>query len=78
VKRGDKGICADCGAEVELRATTSTDDNMWGRRIDPPRTGASASWDFCCRWEPGPERGTMASADYHYVQGETQRHFRAP
>jgi hypothetical protein len=33
---------------------------------------------MCCRIEYDPDRpGRIIAADYHYVEGETQRHFRA-
>lgn len=67
-----KKKCADCGADVEARHTTASGETMWGRKVGP------TTWDFCCRWEPGAEPGTLASADYHYVEGEEQRRFRAP
>lgn len=68
--------CADCGAEVEAKHTTGDGETMWGHRV--PTADSHEVWEFTCRWEPGPERGTIASADYHYVEGETQRTFRAP
>ena len=71
--------CADCGVEVEAKHTTGDGETMWGHRVTPLLpTDSHDAWDFCCRWEPGEERGTIKSADYHYVEGETQRHFRAP
>ena len=71
--------CADCGAEVEqVPRTVGTEEPRWGRRTDPrPGLTKGKGWDMCCRWEPGDKPHTVKSADYHYVEGETQRHFVA-
>lgn len=64
--------CAGCGREV-VRGR----DGKWGEIVrgtaEDPRT-----IDYVCDWMPGPEPGTVAWADYHYVEGEEQRRFRAP
>ncbi len=64
--------CADCGAEVEQ----TRDSKHWGERRDPP---GGKGWDMCCRvvYDPADHTRILA-ADYHYVEGETQRTFRAP
>lgn len=56
--------CADCGEEVESRR-----DGWWSTT---PNGGHSA----VCRIIWG---GSVAisTIDYHYVEGETQRHFQA-
>jgi hypothetical protein len=62
--------CADCGAPIEKVRLG------WGKRLvndDHERSG----FNFCCRvqYELSGERPRLISADYHYVDGETQRHF---
>lgn len=56
--------CADCGVEVELRlggwATAGAD-------------GPLRVWGMTCR--DVIEGNRLVSADYHYVEGETQRHW---
>jgi hypothetical protein len=56
--------CADCGVEVEARiggwATAGT-------------VGSTRVWGMTCRDVIEGDR--LVSADYHYVQGETQRHW---
>lgn len=59
--------CADCGAEIE------------------PRRDHAEGWVDCngltvCRSVIIDFNGTprLQSADYHYVEGETQRHWKVP
>ena len=57
--------CADCHAEVwQLR------NGHWATR------NADNTGSFTCRMTIEGDR--LVAADYHYVAGETQRHFRAP
>lgn len=63
--------CAGCGRDVERGL-----NGHWAERL-PNNTGTGTSHSYVCDWMPGPEPGTLAWADYHYVAGETQRHFRA-
>jgi hypothetical protein len=58
---GDE-VCADCGRRVERRR-----NGHWAERI------TSTSWSFTCR--AVVEGDVLVSADYHYVEGEQQRHF---
>ena len=60
--------CADCGATV----TKSKINGHWASRIT--LTDGHPAWDFCCRTET--QDGKLISADYHYVEGEEQRHWR--
>jgi hypothetical protein len=64
--------CADCGAEVEQKR------GKWANRITEGWTG----WSFCCRtatrWDDDKDAAVLESADYHYVEGEVQRHFVEP
>lgn len=57
--------CADCGEDIELSVHTG----RWGVRNGRTRT-------MTCRLERD-DNGRLLSADYHYVPGEEQRHFRA-
>jgi hypothetical protein len=60
-------VCADCGKTVEKVRNIPG----WGHRV-------GQGHDFCCRVVDHPTKaGKIVSADYHYVEGETQRHFRA-
>lgn len=34
-------------------------------------------WSMVCRTVAGDQPGVIASADYHYIEGEEQRHFTA-
>ena len=64
-------ICADCGVEVEQRR-----DGKWAQRI----TEGWKGWSYTCRavtdWDGILDAAVLISADYHYVEGEEQRHFR--
>jgi hypothetical protein len=60
-------LCADCGRPV----TWLTRYNAWA---EPTEYGVG--WSTTCRRVIEGRRAL--SADYHYVDGETQRHFRAP
>lgn len=58
--------CADCGRKVERGR-----NGHWGaRRTEPP------SLVFVCR--STIEGGVLVAADYHYIEGEEQRHFGRP
>jgi hypothetical protein len=49
----------------------------WAERLEPQPGGLNeVRYDYYCRSESGPERGSVTSADYHYVEGEEQRHDR--
>jgi len=62
--------CADCGADVRRGPMTVADGKpMWGEQLD------GGGWSYACRWTPGKAVGTAVSIDYHYVEGEEQRHF---
>jgi len=64
-------ICAGCGAEVEHTR------HGWGRKRDLGEEGTA--WDYCCRvlYDTSGDEYRVLNADYHYVDGETQRHFQA-
>lgn len=57
-------ICADCGARVEPRY------GKWAARVEP-------GFRYCCRYVLNDEH-RLVSADYHYIDGERQRHFPDP
>jgi hypothetical protein len=54
--------CADCGKPVELRR-----GGRWGVEVGPN------SYSFTCRTIIEGDR--LIRADYHYVEGEEQRHY---
>jgi hypothetical protein len=58
--------CADCGVEVERVV-----NGRWGH--PEGANPAGGRWSMCCRVVAEGHR--LVSADYHYVQGETQRHW---
>jgi hypothetical protein len=61
--------CADCGAKVER-----SPNGHWAER----RQGFGLIvWSVSCRkvQEETDDGYRLVSADYHYVQGETQRHW---
>ena len=57
--------CADCGVKVELKR------GRWGALV--PGIGGRKAWSFVCRMKVEDDR--CIAADYHYVEGEEQRHF---
>lgn len=65
----DANRCADCGRWVERRKRNGCAPGPWG----VPLIG-SGGLSYACRTVIG-EDGRVVSADYHYVKGETQRHF---
>lgn len=60
--------CADCGRIVTQYR------GKWADREGRPGRRYQWGWDFCCRITIG-EMGRLTRADYHYVEGEEQRHF---
>lgn len=62
--------CADCGLPVEWYPPR----DRWASKIAD--NGTIDAWSFTCRITRLD--GILVAADYHYVDGETQRHFRAP
>jgi hypothetical protein len=63
--------CAGCGRDI-----VKGRDGRWGEVIRGTAEDPLAI-DYTCDWAPGPEPGTVAWVDYHYVEGEEQRHFVA-
>lgn len=61
--------CADCGAKVEGGHRR----NGWWTTVS--RIGEPLAQSAVCRVVMDGNR--MLSADYHYVEGEEQRHFTA-
>ena len=59
--------CADCGVEVER--------SPQGRWAELREGFGLRVWRVTCRKVMDDDR--LVSADYHYVEGETQRHFEA-
>ena len=63
--KGDRGVCADCGKPVVDRGPTSDGRPRWKDEGNV----------FICRGVIVD--GKLKWADYHYVEGEEQRHFTA-
>jgi hypothetical protein len=60
--------CADCGVTIEKVRNIPG----WGHPV-------GKGHDFVCRVVDHPTKpAKIISADYHYVEGEEQRHFTAP
>jgi hypothetical protein len=62
-------LCADCGRPVAWMKHYDT----WA---EPIECEGRVGWSATCRHKIEGDR--LLSADYHYVDGETQRYFRAP
>jgi hypothetical protein len=63
-----EAVCADCGQPVEWYPPK----DRWASKI--AERGNTDAWSFTCRIERLD--GFLLAADYHYVDGETQQHFR--
>ena len=68
----EQAFCDGCGAEVERTP------RGWARKKD--FGDDLAGWDYCCQVLYDTSGKTAAfrvlGADYHFVKGEKQRHFR--
>jgi hypothetical protein len=64
--------CADCGVKVER-----SPNGHWAER---KQGFGLIVWSVSCRkvQEETDDGYRLVSADYHYVQGETQRHWPEP
>lgn len=62
----EERICQDCGAVVEQMV-----NGHWGRRL------GESHWSGTCRATLSTDGGRLVEADYHYVKGEVQRHFKS-
>lgn len=62
----EERICQDCGVIVERMM-----NGHWGQPLGESR------WSGVCRSTLSADRTRLLEADYHYVKGEVQRHFKA-
>ena len=68
-----KTYCADCGAVIEQGRDTTDGQPRWAERLHRADDGFPPAWSYTCRMV---REGTkVLRADYHYVEGEVQRHF---
>jgi hypothetical protein len=62
----EERICQDCGVIVEQMS-----NGRWGQRL------RESHWGGACRKTLTADGTRLIEADYHYVKGEVQRHFKA-
>lgn len=74
INTGDPHICADCGATIFPDHMLG--EGHWAQLLAHHlATGETVpTYNYVCRMEL--RDATLLSADYHYIEGEEQHHFR--